>query len=161
MAFFKATKYSILSMYESLFIHPLKDILIASQVWQGWIKLLITWVWRFLCRLNFFFFFRATHGPYQVPRLWVKSKLQLLPMPEPQQHWIWATSITYATAYGNQILNPLGKARDQTQILMDTSWVRKLLSHNRNSICRPKFLLPLGRYQEALLLDHLVRNCLV
>ena len=31
------------------------------------------------------------------------------------------------------ILNPLTKARDRTHILMDTSWVLNLLSHNGNS----------------------------
>ena len=30
------------------------------------------------------------------------------------------------------ILNPLSKARDQTPVLMDTSQVRNLLSHNGN-----------------------------
>ena len=35
-----------------------------------------------------------------------------------QQHWI---------------LNPLSKARDLTHILMDTSWVHDLLSHNEIS----------------------------
>ena len=33
-----------------------------------------------------------------------------------------------------QILNPLSEARDQICILMDTSWVLNLLSHNRNSV---------------------------
>ena len=32
-----------------------------------------------------------------------------------------------------QILNPLSEARDRTCILMDTSWVLNLLSHNGNS----------------------------
>ena len=34
-----------------------------------------------------------------------------------------------------QILNPLSEARDWTHILMDTSWVHNLLSHNGNSKC--------------------------
>ena len=31
------------------------------------------------------------------------------------------------------ILNPLSKARNGTHVLMDTSWVHNLLSHNENS----------------------------
>ena len=31
-------------------------------------------------------------------------------------------------------LNPLGKARDQTRVLMDTIWVLNPLSHERNSL---------------------------
>ena len=33
-----------------------------------------------------------------------------------------------------QILNPLIKAKDQTHILTDTSWVPNPLSHNENSL---------------------------
>ena len=37
----------------------------------------------------------------EVPRLGVKSELQLRPMPQPQQHRIWAASVTYTKAHGN------------------------------------------------------------
>ena len=40
------------------------------------------------------------------------------PRPQPQQ---------------SQILSPLSEARDRTHILMDSSWVLNLLSHNRTS----------------------------
>ena len=44
--------------------------------------------------------------------------------PTPQQRQIWAVSATYASACSNtRSLTPLSKARDQTCILMDTSWV--------------------------------------
>ena len=39
----------------------------------------------------------------------------------------------YHNLWQCQILNPLSKARDQTCILMDTSQVPNLLSHNGNS----------------------------
>ena len=64
----------------------------------------------------------------EVPRLGVKLELQLpaystaTAMPDPshvcdEQHWI---------------LNPLGKAKGQICILMDTSWVCNPLNYNRN-----------------------------
>ena len=40
----------------------------------------------------------------------------------------------YHSSRQHQILNPLSEARDQTGILMDTSRVCNLLSHNRNSL---------------------------
>ena len=70
----------------------------------------------------------------EIPRLGAESELQLpayttaTAVPDPGrickihrnsgQHWI---------------LNPLSKARDRTYILMNTSRVLNLLSHNRNS----------------------------
>ena len=39
----------------------------------------------------------------------------------------------YRSSWQCQILNPLSKARDQTCIPMDTSWILNLLTHNRNS----------------------------
>ena len=42
---------------------------------------------------------------------------------QPQQRRICASSSTYTTAHGNaRSFNPLSKIRDQTRILMDTSW---------------------------------------
>ena len=37
----------------------------------------------------------------EIPGLWVKLELQLRPTPQPQQPWIWATSVNYAAACGN------------------------------------------------------------
>ena len=43
-------------------------------------------------------------------------------------------SVTYTAAHGNtRSFNPLSEARDRTHILMYTSQVLNLLSHNRNS----------------------------
>ena len=68
-------------------------------------------------------------GPHlqhmEVPRLGVKSELQLpayviaTAMPDLSRIWdLHHSSQQY------RILNPLSKARDQIQVLMDTSWVR-------------------------------------
>ena len=75
-------------------------------------------------------------GPWHVvvPVLGVESELQL-------QAYATATATLYLSRIGNlhhclwqcQILNPLSKARDQTHILMDTSQILNLLSHNGNS----------------------------
>ena len=87
----------------------------------------------FLCFfVCLFVCFLAFLGPQlwdmEVPRLGVKSKLQLpayaiaTAMPGPshcsQQSWI---------------LNPLSEARNQTCSIMDTSWVLNHLSHDGNS----------------------------
>ena len=70
----------------------------------------------------------------EVPGLGVESKLQL-------PAYAAATAmldlshvcVLYHSLQERQILNPLSKARDQTCILMDTSQVFNLLSHNGNS----------------------------
>ena len=70
----------------------------------------------------------------KVPRLGVELELQ------------WQADATAAaipdlsricdlhhSSWQYQLLNPLSKARDQTCILMDTSWVLNPLSHHRNA----------------------------
>ena len=62
----------------------------------------------------------------EVPRLETESELQLLAyatatataMPDPS-----CTFDLHHSSQHHQILNPLSKVRDQTHILMDTSWV--------------------------------------
>ena len=77
-------------------------------------------------------------GPYlqhmEVPRLVVKSELQL-------PAYATATAMQnpshvcdlYHSSQQHRIFNPLGEARDQTHVLMDTSRIRYLWSHDGNS----------------------------
>ena len=59
-----------------------------------------------------------------VLRLEVKSELQLLAMPQPQQHWVKAMSVTYTTVHWQHwITNTLGWAKDPAHILMEASWI--------------------------------------
>ena len=66
----------------------------------------------------------------EVPRLGVESELQLL---------VYTTAIAtpgqslLCDLWQHWILNPLSEARDRTHILMDTSEILTLLSHNGNS----------------------------
>ena len=67
----------------------------------------------------------GTHSWHmEVPRLWVKSELQRLAYttaiarPDPS-----CLCNLYHSSQQHGILNPLSKARDQTQVLMDTSRV--------------------------------------
>ena len=70
----------------------------------------------------------------EVPRLGVKSELQLLAYATPT-----ATQDPrcicdlHHSSWQCQILNPLREARDRTHILVDSGWV-KLLSHDGNSL---------------------------
>ena len=77
----------------------------------------------------------------EVPRLGVELELQLL---------AYTTATAVATPDPNHIcnllyslqqcwiVNPLIEAKDQTHILMNTSWVLNLLSHNRTLKCLDK-----------------------
>ena len=82
-----------------------------------------------LCAYSFFFFFFSFLGPHPwhmgVPRLGVKSELQLLvyttatATPDPS-----LVCDLHHSSQHHQILDPLSKARDGTCILMDPSLVR-------------------------------------
>ena len=84
--------------------------------------------------LKFFLFFRANLQHKEIPRLGVKSELQL-----PAFATATATpdlSCIFDIHHRSQqhpILNPLTEPRDRTLILTDTSQVCNLLSHKGNS----------------------------
>ena len=86
----------------------------------------------------FFFCFLGLHPRYmEVPRLGVKSELQLpttatattTAMPDPSR-----ICDLHHSSWKRQILNPLSEVRDSTHILMDASQVCKPLSHSGNSL---------------------------
>ena len=62
----------------------------------------------------------------EVPRLGVELEPQLPAYATATSHRIQAASATYTTAHGNagSLTNPLGKARDQILILMDSGRIR-------------------------------------
>ena len=72
-----------------------------------------------------------------VPRLGGESELQL-PAYTPATATRDPSHICDCCLQQQWALSPLSKARDRTHLLMDTSWVLNLQSHNRNS---PVFLL--------------------
>ena len=71
---------------------------------------------------DFFFFLRPLPQHMEVPRLGVYSELQLLlygtAMPDPRH-----VLNLHHSSPERQVLNPQSRARDQTQVLMDTSWI--------------------------------------
>ena len=68
----------------------------------------------------------------EVPRQGVELEL---PMSHPQQHWIRASSVTYATACSNaRSFNPLSEARNWTRILRHCIRFLTHWAHNGNSL---------------------------
>ena len=64
--FFVVLNNISLSVCASLFIHLLKDILAASKSWQFWIKLLYTFMYRFLCVLSFLLLWNTKEYDHRV-----------------------------------------------------------------------------------------------
>ena len=89
----------------------------SSGINQGNIQLTLH-----ICFFIFIFIFSVFLGPYprhmEIPRLGVASELQL---PAPATA-MWDPSHGFDLHHSSRILNPL-KARNQTHVLMDASWV--------------------------------------
>ena len=84
----------------------------------------------FFSFLSFFCFLGPHPWHVEVPRLGVKSDLQLLAYATATA--MWDPSCVYDLHHSSWLnLNPLSEASDQT--LMDTSWGSFPLSHKRNS----------------------------
>ena len=85
-------------------------------------------------RLDFVFFLWLPLWYMEVPRLGVEWETQL-----PAYITTTATQDSssvcdlHHSSWQSQLLNPLSEARNQTSILMDTSWILNPVSHNRNS----------------------------
>ena len=78
----------------------------------------------------------------EVPGLGVKSELKLPAYGRATATWDPSHICDlHHRLWQRQSLNPLGKARDQTHILIDTSWVLNPLSHNRNFKCHCLYIL--------------------
>ena len=82
----------------------------------------------------------------EIPRLGVESELQLLAyttattMPDPSH----ICSLHHSSGQC-RILNPLSEARDQTCILVDTSWVCLELSHHGDSEISSLIIISAGK----------------
>ena len=79
----------------------------------------------FFFPFSFFLFCLGPHLPHmEVPRLGVESELQLLAYTTANATWDLSHICNlHHSSRQRQILYPLSKARDQTHILVDTSWV--------------------------------------
>ena len=97
----------------------------------------------------FWFFFLGLHQwPMQVPRPGVESELQLLAYATTKPDLSHICHLPHSSRQC-QILNPLSKARDQTHILIDTSW---LCFHY--TMRTPKFLLFLTLIVHCMYIPH-------
>ena len=79
---------------------------------------------KWLLKSFFFLLFRTTLVAYEVPRLRVKSELQLLAYTIATATWnLSRLCYLHHSSQQRWIPNTLSEARDQTHIPMDTSWI--------------------------------------
>ena len=103
------------------FLSWLMMLSIFSCAYGLLVYLLWETVYSDLLPIFFFSLLRPHLWHMKVPRLGVKLELQLRPLPQPQQHQIWATSASCAIVWWQcWVLKPLSEARDQTRILRDS-----------------------------------------
>ena len=83
-------------------------------------------VLEYLCDQTDFFFFLGPHlRPMDVPRLGIELELQLPASTTATATWDPSHGCDLDHSSGQrQIPDPLSEARDQTHILVDTSWIR-------------------------------------
>ena len=81
-----------------------------------------------------FFFLKPHLQHMEVPGPGVKSELHLQSIPQPQQHWIWATSVTHAEACSNAgSLSYWGRSGIEAVCSQRCHWVLNMLNPNENS----------------------------
>ena len=121
---------------------PLSGWVDRSAFVQGAVLLFVCFLGfrRGFCILLFFFFF-CFLGPHlqhvEVPRLEIKSELQLPAMATATAMWDPRRICDlHHSSRQPWIPDPLSEARDQTHILMDISQVLNPLSHNGNSLSK-------------------------
>ena len=110
---------------------------VSQLPFSPFLPLLVDWVWDWTLLCSFFSvsFLGSYLEHMEVPRLGVKSELQLLAYTTAIATWDLRHICNLCHSFQqHQILNPRSMARDRISPLMDTNGVRKPLSQGGNSI---------------------------
>ena len=117
--------------------------------------------------LQHFFFFLWQHLQHiEIPRLGVESELQLLAYPTATATPIQTGIDLPHSSQQRWILNPPREARDRTQVLLDTSWVRyrcATMGTPGTDFLFIKFSFPLSYFafkMQGCILPKITSNCL-